>query len=84
MPASSEPISARSATTVARIPMPTMVNRSSVTACIKMSTRTVAPASPPAMPKNVITRTPAISPPICATGNSALIASRMKRTQTQA
>ena len=62
--------------------IPISVNVNCVTTCSSMSTSTVAPASPPGIPWNVMRRAPAISPPICATGSSVLIASRTKRTLT--
>ena len=76
------PSSSSSAPFMAKMPIPTSVNRKSATTCMNMSTSTVAPESAAGMPENVTTRAPAISPPTCATGNSMLIASRMKRTRT--
>ena len=60
-----------------------MANTSWVAACISTSTMTLAAATVPRTPCSARQRAPMKSPPIWASGSSALVASRTKRNSTQ-
>ena len=60
-----------------------MAKASWLAACISTSTMTLAAASVPRTPRSARHRAPMKSPPICASGNSALAPSRTKRSPTQ-